>query len=322
MARPLRIQYAHAFYHITGRGNEGRKVFTSKRDYEKFRECLELAKERYGFILHAYVLMGNHYHLLGETSEANLSAVMHSVIGSYTTYFNKKRGRHGHLFQGRYKAILIDHDSYLLELSRYIHLNPVKAGMAERPEDYSYSSYGAYISPGKEDMATRDLIWSMISRDKAGAPLLYRAFVEERLREDGENPFKDLYAGMILGKKAFVKQALSLLKGQILGKDEVSSRKSFFTITSIDEITDKICSILGVPKDQVIDKKGPYRNLALYVTRRSTGFTNRELGGYFGNISYSAVTKACRRFEESLKADVRLRKKTADLEEIISQFKG
>ncbi len=134
MARPLRIQYEHAVYHITGRGNERKKVFITKADYQRFKEYLHQTADRYGFILHAYVLMGNHYHLLGETPQANLSAVMHFLTGSYTTYFNRKRGRSGHLFQGRYKAILIDRDSYLLELSRYIHLNPVRAHLVERPE--------------------------------------------------------------------------------------------------------------------------------------------------------------------------------------------
>jgi putative transposase len=182
LARPLRIQYAHAFCHITGRGNERKKVFSTKADYDRFKEYLKEAQTRFGFILHAYVLMGNHYHLIGETPEANLSAIMHSINGAYTTYFNKKRKRSGHLFQGRYKAILIDHDSYLLELSRYIHLNPVKAGMVERPEDYAFSSYASYIFPDKEDIASRDLIWNMTSTENA--PVRYKAFVEEAMNAD------------------------------------------------------------------------------------------------------------------------------------------
>jgi putative transposase len=181
--------------------------------------------------------MGNHYHLIGETPGANLSSIMHSINGAYTTYFNKKRKRSSHLFQGRYKTILIDHASYLLELSRYIHLNPVKAGMTEKPEDYAFSSYASYIFPDKEDIVSRDLIWNMTSRENA--PILYKAFVEEAINAD-ENPFKDLYGGMILGKKQFIKEALSMLTTDLLRKDDTSSRRSLKTSLSLEEITQVI----------------------------------------------------------------------------------
>jgi putative transposase len=322
MARPLRIQYEHAFYHITGRGNERKMIFLSKADHDKFKVYLKEAQDRYGFILHAYVLMGNHYHLLGETPQANLSAIMHFISGSYTTYFNKKRNRSGHLFQGRYKAILIDRDSYLLELSRYIHLNPVKAHMAEKPEDYIYSSYAAYTSPQKEDIVTRDLIWAMISRNKNNAPQLYQSFVEEALSGEKEDPFKDLYAGIVLGKKSFIKDALSLLNPDSLQKDDTSSRRSLKTQVSMEEIIEIISHTFGVPEEQIVNKKGLYRNLALYVIRRSTGFTNREIGRFFGNISYSAVTKIYQRFDQALRKDKNLQDKVARIERQLSQFKG
>lgn len=123
MARPLRIEYDGAIYHVTARGNERSKIFFSKRDYQKFKEYISAAKSKYVFDLHAYVLMTNHYHLIIETPYGNLGKIMHYLNGSYTTYINTKRKRSGHLFQGRYKAILIDKDSYLLELSRYLHMN-------------------------------------------------------------------------------------------------------------------------------------------------------------------------------------------------------
>ncbi len=132
MARPLRIEYEGAFYHITARGNERKRVFLSKADYEKFLADLRSSAERFSVVIHCYVLMGNHYHLIVETPKANLSSFMHAIQSGYTTYFNTKRGRSGHLFQGRYKSILIDKDAYLLELSRYIHLNPVRARMREK----------------------------------------------------------------------------------------------------------------------------------------------------------------------------------------------
>ncbi len=115
MARPLRIAFEGAFYHITARGNERKKFFFSHRDYEKFLSYLTHALQKYGVILHAYVLMPNHYHLMIETPRANLSSFMHGLNSAYTTYFNIRRKRSGHLFQGRYKALLIDVDNYLLD---------------------------------------------------------------------------------------------------------------------------------------------------------------------------------------------------------------
>ena len=144
MARPLRIEFPGAIYHVTSRGNERKAVYKSQRDREKFISYLESATERYEAVIHVYCLMDNHYHLLIETPAGNLSQIMHHVNRVYTTYFNTKRSRAGHLFQGRYKAILIDADEYAKELSRYIHLNPVRAGIAETPTEYKWSSCQYY----------------------------------------------------------------------------------------------------------------------------------------------------------------------------------
>ena len=163
MARPLRIEYEGACYHVTARGNDRKKIFFSSRDYERFREYLVMARERFGCLLHAYVLMGNHYHLLLETPLGSLSRVMHYINGSYTTYVNTKRKRSGHLFQGRYKSIVVDTDSYLLELSRYIHQNPVRAGIQDRPEDYQYSSYRNYLQQEEGDLVSRKLTFQLLS---------------------------------------------------------------------------------------------------------------------------------------------------------------
>ena len=124
MARPLRISYPGAFYHVTSRGNERKAVFKSSGDREKFLGYLASASQRYDARVHAYCLMDNHYHLLIQSPRANLSEIMHHINGAYTTYFNVNRARPGHLFQGRYKAILVDIDEYAKELSRYLHLNP------------------------------------------------------------------------------------------------------------------------------------------------------------------------------------------------------
>jgi len=131
MARQLRIEFPGAFYHVTARGNERKAVFKSIKDREKFYSYLESASNRYGAVIHAYCLMDNHCHILIETPLGNLSKIMQHINSAYTTYFNIKRERSGHLFQGRYKSILVEVDEYAKELSRYIHLNPVRAKMVD-----------------------------------------------------------------------------------------------------------------------------------------------------------------------------------------------
>ncbi len=307
MARPLRIQYEHALYHITGRGNERKKIFYGQDDYERFKKYLTEAQARYGFILHCYVLMGNHYHLVGETPHANLDAIMHSINGAYTTYFNKRRKRSGHLFQGRYKAILVERDSYLLELSRYVHLNPVRAHMVEKPEEYAYSSYQSYISPDMDDIVNRDLIWDMIAVNREKAPSLYREFVEAVTGEQAGSPLNSVYGGMILGHTQFIKGTLDRLENERVRKEDVSGRRALKTPVNLSDTVEAVSRALEVPTERITSTKGRQRNLAIYLTRRTTAFTNREIGQAFGNISCSAVTRVCERFEATLKTDAALR---------------
>ena len=165
MARPLRIEYAGAVYHITSRGNEKKAVFKSDQDRINFLNTLQHVKKRYNWICHAYCLMDNHYHLLIETPDGNLAIGMRQLNGVYTQLFNKLHGRTGHLFQGRYKSILIQKDSHLLEVCRYVVLNPVRAKMVEAPEAWKWSSYRA--TAGRE-AAIPALPWSGCWDSSAG----------------------------------------------------------------------------------------------------------------------------------------------------------
>jgi REP element-mobilizing transposase RayT len=143
MARPLRIEYSGAVYHITSRGNAREKIYIDDQDRENFLGVLGEVVRKYNWLCHAYCLMDNHYHLLVETPDANLSIGMRQLNGVYTQLYNRRHRRTGHIFQGRYKAILVDKDNYLLELSRYVVLNPVRARLAKLPEHWKWSSYGA-----------------------------------------------------------------------------------------------------------------------------------------------------------------------------------
>lgn len=183
MARPLRIEYSGAVYHVTSRGNARQKIFLDDRDRELFLLKLSEARERYGFVFHAYCLMGNHFHLLLETPKPDLSLGMQRINGEYTQAFNRRHRRVGHLFQGRFKAVLVEKERHLLELCRYVVLNPVRAKMVKDPGEWPWSSYratGGLAEPPA--FLTTAWILSQFGADAAQARARYRGFVSEGLR--------------------------------------------------------------------------------------------------------------------------------------------
>jgi REP element-mobilizing transposase RayT len=322
MARPLRIIYEGAFYHVTARGNERKRIFLSRTDKEKFLSYLQDGIRKYGVVLHAYVLMENHYHLLVETPKANLPSFMHTLNSAYTTYFNIKRKRSGHLFQGRYKAFLVSADSYLLELSRYIHLNPVRSGIVKKPEEYPYSSYRLYILPNQASIVSRDLIWDAISKNQNKAPQFYRVFVESALDKEIRNPFEEVYGGILLGSKAFIKDVLTRAKDEILQKKDISHQNSLTGKTSdLQEIIHRLSVHFKVSEEKII-AASPYKAYAVYLAKRHTPLSNAEIGEYFGGISFSAVTKIGTRLKDRMIKDRRIKSELATVEESLSRVKA
>ncbi len=323
MARPLRIEYEGAIYHVTARGSERGKIFFSKRDYEKFKEYLAEAREKHGFILHSYVLMTNHYHMIIETPEKNLSRIMHHINSSYTAYTNIKRKRSGHLFQGRYKAIVVDKDNYLLELSRYLHLNPVRANMTKRPEEYPYSSYNAMISDTMETLVSTDTIHGLLANNRKLARERYRIFVESALGQELESPADKVYGGIILGSEGFIKEVLNRLEDDRLTSEEISNRKALRATIGKEEIVNSLCDQFGIPRKEITDKKwGEVRNAGIYLMKKYSGASNKEIGEIFGGMSYSVVTKAFQRFKKELGENKGLLNKVKGLEKALSTFKA
>src|SRR4030043_1285079 len=180
MARKPRIEYEGALYHVITRGNQSQRIFKDKEDYQRYLKILADYKIRYEYVLYAYVLMSNHVHLLMETRETSLSKILQGINQSYTMYFNRRYGTVGHLFQGRYKAILCDKDEYLLSLVKYIHLNPVRAKTAKTPDEYRGSGHHNYAKKSdKKGIVDEDQVLRMFSEDKTRARKLYRAFMDE-----------------------------------------------------------------------------------------------------------------------------------------------
>ena len=318
MARPLRIEYEGAFYHVTARGNEQKRIYFNKTDYGKFREYLEGAREKYGCLIHVYVFMTNHYHMIIETPNANISKIMHFINGSYTTYINKKRDRSGHLFQGRYKAILIDRDNYLLELSRYIHLNPVRARIVEKPEEFLNSSYASYIGNRKDTMVYHEQLLQMISNNKKSAPKLYKKFVESGIGADFENPLSKTYGGSILGEKFFIKQVLSKVKEGVVNCRETSHRKILKSLYQSDVIVDAVSDFFGIDRNEVLNNRKEYRNICIYIMKKYTGMTNSQIGQIFNGLSFSAVAKVYQRMSKAIEENRSMRKKVDKIISVLS----
>ena len=302
MARPLRIEYPGAFYHITSRGNERKDIFRSARDREKFLSYLESSTQRYGAVIHVYCLMTNHYHLLLETPLGNLSQIMRHINGAYTTYFNTRRQRSGHLFQGRYKAIVVDADEYAEELSRYIHLNPVRAGIVERPEEYQWSSYQYYIGHRKKpEWLKTDFILDYFGKKVFTAQKRYREFVNAFVNKEYGSPLKETVASTILGGIDFVEEIKDkYLNGKKVDRN-LPALSELSTGPTIEEISNGVKAILE--EDVALSRKA-----TLYLCHRYSRKTLKEIGSYFG-IGESAVSQASHRFKLTLDNDRKLRKK-------------
>jgi REP element-mobilizing transposase RayT len=315
MARPLRIEYSGAFYHVMNRGNAGEKIFAGKRDREKFLEYVEKAVERFSLVVHSYCLMDNHYHLLIETPESNLSSAVQWLNVSYAVYFNRKWQRRGHLFGGRFKAILIDADEYLKQLSRYIHLNPVRAKVTKRPGDYAWSSYNAFLAKDKapEWLEVKWLL-AQFGRKKKEAAHRYKDYVEKIDAFNLKNPETDLVEGAILGDTDFV----SWVKEQFLSSKEVNQDipqlRRLKPKPSLNAIVAAVCNELGCEEEQIIEKgrhKNIAREMAVYMARDLSGKSCKDLGGYFGGISSPAITLCCNQFGRRLENDMKLKRRTA-----------
>jgi len=300
MARPLRIEYSGAFYHVTSRGNERKAVYKSQRDREKFFSYLESATERYGAVVHVFCLMDNHYHLLIETPSGNLSQIMHHINGAYTTYFNTKRERSGHLFQGRYRAILIDVDEYAKELSRYIHLNPVRAGIAENPEEYRWSSCQYYTTVKRKppEWLKRDFILSYFGNEPKTAMKRYRDFVRSVMDQEYKNPLAEISHSVILGGEKFIAEIKTRFLRDKQPDRDLPTLRDLSSRPGLGHIEKAVDSVLQ--QDEKLA-----RQVTLHMCHRHSGMKLREIGQQFG-IGESGVTQASRRIGMKAKKDKRL----------------
>ncbi len=286
MPRKPRIEFSGAFYHVIARGNQRQRIFKEESDHRKYLQILAIYKNRYRYYLYAYVLMGNHVHLLLETQDAPLSRILQGINQTYTMYFNKKYRTVGHLFQGRYKAILCDRDNYLLALLKYIHHNPLRAKIAERLDSYPWSSHPAYI--GKSNplgLVDTDQVLRIFSESKGKARRRYREFMT-----DGVNLKKsDVYATVdqrLQGDEAFVERVLADHDGGA----GAWKRKRAYSLERIAKVIDEFHGVhKGDLRSPIKSRQATYGRRIFTFTAKEYGYKGKEIADYL-RIEPAAVT--------------------------------
>ncbi len=345
MARHLRIAVVDGWYHVTARGVERRTVFEDERDHEHFLELLPELVSRYGVKIHAYVLMHNHYHLLVQTPNANLSRAMQWLNVSYSVWFNRRRDRVGPVFQGRYKAVPIDHEgSWALQVSEYLHLNPVRVkglglGKRERKAERlgilppptpemvrarldalrthpwsSYLDYAGYrLKP--PEWLTCEVLWPRAKRRDQTPQESYRYNIEEPLKAGVEEfrTFAERMRNLVaVGSDSFLKRLGRLVHGD---RNEQKALLAWKRLLPFDRVSEVVAQEKGEPWEQFRDRYGDWgRDVTLWLARRHCGLTLQELGKAAGGMGYPAVGQAVRSIERRRKTDVKLGRVVEKLE--------
>ena len=276
MTRPLRLEFEGALYHITSRGDRREAIYESDADRSGFLSLLGSVCDSYNWACHSYCLMSNHYHLLVETPEANLSRGMRQLNGVYTQDFNRRNRRCGHVFQGRYESILVDKENYLLELTRYIVLNPVRAGMVKGPQDWPWSSFRAIVGLAERPAwLQNDWLLSAFGNNKADAIERYIKFVSDGMHH--ASIWSDLKQQIYLGDDLFIHRVQALI--------DANKDLSEFPCAQSRPRPKPIHEYLLQEKD---------RNRAIARAYQSGGYTLKEIATYF-NLHYSTVSVIARK---------------------------
>jgi REP element-mobilizing transposase RayT len=298
MARPLRLEFANAVYHVTSRGNRKERIFLTGRDRCVFLTKFNDTLEKFSFICYAYCLMGNHYHLLLRTPRPNLAKGMHYLNASYTNWFKVKHSLVGVVFQGRYKAILVDEEAYARTLAAYIHLNPVRAGIIDDVGRYPWSSYLNITRsrPSRLERLDPSFILSLFGAEPVAAATEFDNFVRGNAKM--ESPFKDVKKGCVLGSKEFVEKITARIGAGGRVREIPETRVDPFDGLKDDAIITKIAEILETEKESIFERRNNnlHRQLALYILKKHSPLMLTEIGNIFG-MDYAAVHEAVKRLE-------------------------
>ncbi len=315
MGRRPRIHFAGAFYHVIARGNRGQKLFREDGDHRLYLHLLKEYKDRFGYCLYAYALMPTHIHLLMEAGATALSKVMQVLQFRYTRNFNIKYRKWGHLFQGRYKAILCERDSYLLELSAYLHLNPVRARLVDDPSKYAWSSYPSYLGREKGGLVDGDFLLSRFSDKRSVARREYEKFVISRLGQGRLDDFYELKEQRFLGPDEFVDEVHHRVKEELVLVYDLG----------IGEIVSAVGSGLGIPRDLFYSfrrgRQGALgRSVAAFLGKKWGGHPFKEFAAHFKRDPV-VISKGVRGVEKRLGDERAFARSLGMIEKILTQNK-
>lgn len=309
MARPLRIEFPGAWYHVMNRGAGYRSIFSQDEHRSLFLDLLGEVSRMFRVETHAYCLMDNHYHLLVHTPEGNLQRGMRHLNGVYTQRYNRMEKTDGALFRGRYKAILIEPDAYLLNVSRYIHLNPVAAGLTEKAADFPWSSFRTYVGEALAPEWLRcDFVLGMIGQRRQQER--YRSFVEAGMDEVTETFYSEGKRSPIFGSDGFRAGMLS----NRAADPEIPEIRQAVSRPSLALIVAAVAEVFSVKEEQILQqsrgrgRKNTARSAALYVARKIAGFSLHEIVSYFGLGHYASVSGAVTRFQKAIAEEATLEK--------------
>jgi len=306
MSRPLRIEYEDAYYHVMNRGRSRQRIYPETACYEDFLKCLDEAHARFGIEIHAYCLMGNHYHLLIKTPRGNLSRAMRHIDGVYTQRHNRRKKVDGALFRGRYKAILIDASSYLLQLSRYIHRNPIelKKPIVKNLADYPWSSYGAYIKKGAvHDWLNRDTVYGELGATRKYSA--YKTYVDEGVDNETAQFYQLKNTPAIRGDKYFKEHAY----GQAQSLDIEVDKKGQRHPVPLLSIMKAVAAYYKISVNDIrVAKRGQGiksfpRWMAMKLCQEVGGAKLTEIANEFNVGHYSTVSQTIGRLNRLMQED-------------------
>ncbi len=321
MSRPLRIEYPGAWHHVMNRGRRSEKIFFDDEDREIFIKTIREAVDLWGLRISAYCLMSNHYHLLVQSPDGNLSRSMRHINGVYTQRFNRRHKKEGQLFRGRYKAVLVDSDNHLLEVLRYIHLNPLRASIIKSLRDYSWSSHQGYLSrAGKWSWLQKEDLLSMLTSVKTKQKSSYTDFVSQGEPEEITAFYSLKNMPSILGSDLF-KELIRDRFPDLMNNVEIPEAKAFAPVA--EKVIQAVCGFYGLSRSELLlSRRGTVnlpRNVAIYLVRNKCRLTLPKIGREFGISNYSTVSSIIQKVKLRLARDKRLRKETEKIEKKISK---
>lgn len=309
MSRQHRFLFPGAVYHIGARGYERSFIFRDDKHKQRLAEVLAGAKKSFGLIIHAYAIMGNHYHLLAETPEPNLPTIMHYINMRYGTYYNTRHERKGHVFERRYNAFVIQKGEHMKPQVQYIHMNPIRAKMEERLGTYKWTSHNQYIGVEKSGIADCSYALSLFGNETRTAIPAYELHMTRSRIFGKTRAEKGDYGQAIVGDESFIRRIKLMLNNRKLS-EEINCRKEIRRIYEPREVLKSVCDFYGLSEGVLIKKSGgwnTYKKMAIYLLKKDSGLGGADIGRMFG-MHQSATAKALSRVEAKIHKDRELRK--------------